>query len=201
VPSASNVLTTRRNAGAPASTLPPVGLHDEGDVSTAWREGTTAVGEAGGGSSPASRSDAIPIVPHADVPDGAGLLVHVRAVLDGSSVQAQALYAKFIQEYAERLASESARQEASARAPGAKTTEITESVVIRARESLDQQTAERQRPANLWEAAALAGMPMLSGAAGVIGNNLHSPWQWTLFALSALGAVICILYLLKRRLL
>ena len=99
------------------------------------------------------------------------------------------------------LADESARQEASARAPGAKTTEITESVIIRARESLNQQTAKRQRPASLWEAAALAGMPMLSGAAGVLGSNLHSPIQWTLFALSALGAVICILYLLKRRLL
>jgi Flp pilus assembly protein TadB len=135
------------------------------------------------------------------VPNGIGLLIHVRAVLDGSSRQAQELYAKFIQEYGEQLASESARQEASARAPGAKTTEITESVVIRARESLDEQTARRQRPANLWEAAALAGMPMFSGAAGVMGNNLHSALQWVTFVLLAFGAVVCILYLLKRRLL
>lgn len=133
--------------------------------------------------------------------DGTGLLIHVRAALDGSSISAQHLYARVIQEYAEQLASESARQEVSARAPGARTTEITESVIIRARESLDQQTAKRQRPASLWEAAALAGMPMLSGTAGVMGNNLHSSLQWTVFTLSALGAVICILYLLKRRLL
>ncbi len=143
----------------------------------------------------------IPIIPYNDVPDGAGLLIHVRATLDGSSGSAQALYAKFVQEYAERLSGESARQEASARAPSAKAIEITESVVIRARESLDQQTAKRQRPANLWEAAALAGMPMLSSTAGVMGNYLHSPLQWAIFVLSACGAVICILYLLKRRLL
>ena len=135
------------------------------------------------------------------MPDGTGLLVHVRAVLDGSSPSAQRLYAKFVQEYAEQLASESARQEASARAPGARTTEITESVVIRAQESIELQTAKRQRPGNLWEAAALAGTPILSGAAGVMGNNLHSIWQWIVFAVCAFGAVICILYLLKRRLL
>jgi Flp pilus assembly protein TadB len=142
-----------------------------------------------------------PIVPYAGVPDGIGLLVHIRATLDGSSKSAQDLYAKFVQEYAEQLASESARQEASARAPGAKTTEITESVVIRARESLDQQAARQQRPASFWEAAALAGTPILSGAAGVMGNNLHSSLQWATFALSSVGAVVCILYLLKRRLL
>lgn len=135
------------------------------------------------------------------MPDGTGLLIYVRANLDGSSVPAQQLYAKLVQEYAEKLSDEGARQEASSRAPGAKTAEITESVVIRARESLDQQTAKRQRPTSLWEAAALAGVPILSGAAGVTGSYLHSPLQWTLFALSALGAVISILYLLKRRLL
>lgn len=141
------------------------------------------------------------IAPHADVPDGTGLLIHVRVTLDGSSAPAQGLFAKFVQEYAEQLANESARQEASLRAPGAKTTETTESVVIRARESIDQETAKRQRPASLWEAAALAGMPMLSGTAGVMGSNLHSFLQWTVFALAVLGAVTCILYLLKRRLL
>jgi hypothetical protein len=54
---------------------------------------------------------------------------------------------------------------------------------------------------NVWEAAALAGMPMLSGVAGVMGDHLHSPLQSFIFAVSALGAVVCILYLLKRRLL
>jgi hypothetical protein len=165
------------------------------------RGGTTAASESGGASPHPGANELAPIAPHTEVPDGAGLLIYVRAVLDGSSTSAQRLYGRFVQEYAEQLGSESARQEASARAPGARTTEITESIVIRARESLEQRAAERQRPDNLREAAALAGTPILSGSAGVMGNNLHSPLQWTAFTLCALGAVICILYLLKRRLL
>jgi hypothetical protein len=164
-------------------------------------EGEAAAAGQGGEGSLLPGNNLTPIVPLAGVPDGAGVLIHVRAILDGSSKPSQELYAKFVQAYAEQLADESARQEASARAPGAKTIEITESIIIRARESLDQQTAKRQRPSNLWEAAALAGMPILSGAAGVMGGNLHSPLQWAIFVSSALGAVICILYLLKRRLL
>jgi hypothetical protein len=42
---------------------------------------------------------------------------------------------------------------------------------------------------------------MFSGAAGVMGSYLHSPWQVMLFVLIALVAIVCILYLLKRRLL
>jgi hypothetical protein len=143
------------------------------------------------------------------VPDGTGLLIHIRAVLDGSYTPAQELYATYVQEYAEQLASESARQEASARELGAKAIEITESAVIRARESLNKRTAEQQlaaqpikrQPLGIWEAAALAGAPMFSAATGVTGSYLHSLLQWVLFSLSALAGVICILYLLKRRLL
>jgi hypothetical protein len=157
------------------------------------------------------------IVPYTDLPEDVGLLVHVHVALDGSSDVAQRVYAKFVQGYAERLANESARQEASARAAGASSVEITESSIIRASESLEeqvpkrieeqlgkrieQQLARRQRPANLREAAALAGTPIFSGAAGVMGSYLHSPWQVTLFVLIALVAIVCILYLLKRRLL
>jgi hypothetical protein len=158
----------------------------------------------------------VPIVPHTDLPEDTGLLVHVHAALDGSSPAAQKLYAKLIQSYAERLANESARQEASARVPGAKTVEITESIVIRASESFEEQVPERieeqltkrieeqlskRHKLNLPEAAALAGTPILSGASAVMGSYLHSPWQDTAFALIALGAIVCILYLLKRRLL
>jgi hypothetical protein len=159
----------------------------------------------------------ITLFPHADLPEGVGLLVHVHVELDGSSDNAQKAYAKLIQDYAERLANESARQEASARAPGARTAEITESSVIRAYESLqeqvpqrieeqiarkiEEQIVKRQKPSTLREAAALAGTPILSGASGVMGSYLHSPWQATIFALIALGAIACILYLLKRRLL
>jgi hypothetical protein len=129
------------------------------------------------------------------------MLIHVRVGLEGSSKAAQELFGKLIQEYAENLASESARQEASERAPGAKTTEITESVVIRASDSIKQETAKRQRPANAREAFALAGTPIFSGTAGIIGGNLHGAFQWGTFSVSAFCAVVCILYLLKRRLL
>ena len=161
----------------------------------------TAASESGGASLPPDANRLTPIIPHADMPDGTGVLVHVRVVLDGSSLWAQRRYAGYIQEYAEKLANESARQEASARAPGARTVEITESAVIRARESIELQTAMRQRPNNLWEAVALAGVPILSGAAGVAGGYLHSIWQYLLFAVCAFGAIACVLYQLKRRLL
>jgi hypothetical protein len=184
----------------PASTLPPSCGQSKGRH-LKHRGGITTVSQSGGGSLPLEGYSGTPIVPHTDVPKGIGLLIHVRAVLDGSSKPAQDLYGKFIQEYAEKLASESARQEASARAPGARTTEITESVVIRAHESLDEQIAKRRRPAGPGEAVALAGMPILSSFTGVTGSYLHSPLQATMFTLAALGAVICVLYLLKRRLL
>lgn len=142
-----------------------------------------------------------PIIPYAEVPDGVGLLIHLRTILDGSSPSAQVKYAKFVQEYAEQLADESARQEASTRAPGARAVEITESVVIRARESIDQQTSARQRPVDWKEAVALAGVPILSGVVGVLGGHLNSPLEWGSFIFSAAAAVICVLYSLKRRLL
>jgi len=157
------------------------------------------------------------LVPHADLPEDVGLLVHVHVELDGSSSAARALFGNFVQDYAERLANESARQEATERASGARAVEITQSSVIRAREALEEQTperirerlvkeikediAKRQKPANLREAAALAGTPILSGAAAVMGGYLHSPWQDAVFALIAVAAIACVLYLLKRRLL
>ncbi len=141
------------------------------------------------------------LIPNADIPDGVGLLIHIRANLDGSSDDAKILYAKFIQEYADLLASESSRQEASARAPGARAIEITESTVIRARESLNQEIGRRRRPTNWREATALVGVPILSGTAAVMGSNLHGVWQWAVFAVVSAGAVACLLYLLKRRLL
>jgi len=142
-----------------------------------------------------------PLIPNADIPDGVGLLIHVRANLEGSSDRAQHLYARFIQDYADLLAGESARQEASARAPGARAVEITESTVIRARESLNQEIAKRQRPAGWREGVALLGVPILSGTAGVMGSNLHSSWQWAVLGIASAAAIACLLYLLKRRLL
>lgn len=143
----------------------------------------------------------VKIVPHSDVSDGTGLVVQIRVVLDGSYRAAQKVFAKSIQEYGEKLASESARQEATGRAPGAQTVEITESAVIRAQEALDQQVAERSRPSNKIEAVSLAGAPIFSGATGVMGSYLTNALNWTVFSLLAMIAASCILYLLKRRLL
>lgn len=142
------------------------------------------------------------VTPHSEVPEGAGLSIHVRVLLDGSSEPAQKAYAKAVQAYAEKLASESARQEASARAPGATTCEITESAVIRAAESLDRESAKRQRPANFGEAATLAGLPMFSAATGIMGGSyLHSVGQVAIFLALSAVTVLCVLYQLRRRLL
>lgn len=141
------------------------------------------------------------ITPHSDIPDGVGLSIHVRVQLDGSYGPAQKTFAKAVQTYAEKLASESARQEASARAPGATACEITESAVIRAAESLDRETAKRQRPANFGESATLAGLPMSSAATGITGSYLHSAGQWIVFVALCAVTVFCVLYQLKRRLL
>ncbi len=101
----------------------------------------------------------VQIVPHSDVPDGTGVVVQVRVVLDGSSRPAQRIFAKSVQEYGEKLASESARQEATGRAPGAQTVEITESAVFRAQEALDRQVVEKNIPSNKLDPPAGAAQP------------------------------------------
>ncbi len=135
------------------------------------------------------------------VPDGAGVIIEVRAQLDGSYEPAQAAFAELVQSYANRLAGESARQEASGRVPGVITCEITESAVRRAVEALDQAIAKRQRPATRKEGAALALSPTFASAASVTGGYLHSPGQWAVFAGMSVLALLCIFYQLKRRLL
>jgi hypothetical protein len=141
------------------------------------------------------------VVPRSDAPDGTGLVVETRVVLDGAYPPAQRAFAKAIQAYADRLAIESAYQETTERAPGATAVEITESAVIRAQESLERKIAQGRRPANAAEAFALAGTPILSGATGVMGSYLHSGMQWAAFLVLAAGAASLILYLLRRRLL
>jgi hypothetical protein len=138
-------------------------------------------------------------MPHTEVPVGVGVSITVRVLLDGSSEPAQRAFGKEVQAYAEKLASESARQEASARATGAMTCEITESAVIRAAESLQQQTA-KERPPRFREAAAVAGKSMCTAAMGTMGNFLHSAAQVSVFAGLSIVAAICILQPLKRRL-
>jgi hypothetical protein len=129
------------------------------------------------------------------------LVVQVRVLLDNSYRPAQQAFARFVQAYAERLATETAYQETSERPPGATTAEITESAVVRARESLERKIAQERRPADARDATALAGAPIFSGAAGVAGSYLHSWQQWVAFLILAIVAASCVLFLLKRRLL
>jgi len=157
---------------------------------------------AGSSGSGAGRHSPVPVIaPHSEVPDGTGLTIEVRVELDGSYEPARKAFAKHVQEYAERLAAESARQEISERALGARTCEITESAVLRAAESLERATAKRQRPENWLEASTLIGLPVFSAATPIMGGYLHSKLQWyALIGLSAL-MLFCILYQGKRRLL
>ncbi|GAB3686499.1 hypothetical protein [Saccharopolyspora tripterygii] len=133
--------------------------------------------------------------------EGTQLTFEVHVVLDGSSGPAQRLFRKALQEYGEKLATESARQEISSRAPGAHSTEITESAVIRGREALEAQAARRNRPGTKLEAVALATTPICTLAAGVAGSYLTSSLNWAVFGVLAVISISCVLYLLKRRLL
>lgn len=141
------------------------------------------------------------VVPRSGIADGTGLVIEVRVALDGSSHPAQRVFGKNIQEYAERLATESTRQEFNGRAPGANSVEITESAVIRAEESLEQQAAKRNRTGSKLESAALAGSPIFSCATGVAGSYLTNTLNWATFGTLAIISISCVFYLLRRNLL
>ncbi|MEU6788073.1 hypothetical protein ABZ912_53535 [Nonomuraea angiospora] len=137
-------------------------------------------------------------IPPTRTPDGAGIVVPVRTILDGAYEPAQLAFARAIQSYADKLAIESANQEASERAPGANSTEITESAVIRAQEALDKQVALKVRKRSPLDPYALAGSPIFAGATGVMGSYLHSLLQVIAFIILAVLAIACILHLAVR---
>jgi hypothetical protein len=66
--------------------------------------------------------------------------------------------------------------------------------------SCNGEAKEKQKPLTLLEASALAGQPVFTVAAGVIGSYLHSGPQWVAFGVCVLCAVACIVYLVKQRL-
>jgi hypothetical protein len=84
-------------------------------------------------------------IPPSGIPDHVGIVVLTRTNLDGAYEPAQLAFARAVLSYADRLAIESANQEASERAPGASSKEITESAVIRARDALDRKVALQVR--------------------------------------------------------
>ncbi len=100
------------------------------------------------------------VIPASGVPDGAGVVVVTRTILDGAYEPARIAFGRAIQVYADNLAVESANQEASERAPGASSKEITESAVIRAQEAFDKKTALQVRKRSPFDPYALAGSPI-----------------------------------------
>lgn len=132
------------------------------------------------------------------VPDGVGLTIQVGVALDGAYPPARQVFAEAVQCYATKLADASAYQEAVNRAIGAKGPEVTESTVIRARETLERPHAV-SKSTSAQEALFLVGSTISSSATGVIGGYLHSPQQWAIFAILATTSVILLLYCVKIR--
>ncbi|MEU7917842.1 hypothetical protein [Micromonospora zamorensis] len=126
-------------------------------------------------------------------------MVMTRANLDGAYEPAQLAFARAVQGYADKLAIESANQEASERAPGVSGKEVTESAVIRAREALDKKVALQVRRRSPLDPYALAGSPIFAGATGVMGSYLHSLEQVIAFSVLTVLAIACILHLAIRR--
>ncbi|GGM43886.1 hypothetical protein GCM10007977_051840 [Dactylosporangium sucinum] len=139
------------------------------------------------------------VIPASGVPEGVGVVVPTRTLLDGAYEPAKLAFGRAVQAYADKLAIESANQEASERAPGANSTEITESAVIRAQEALDKKVALQVRKRSPLEPYALAGSPIFAGATGVMGSFLHSLVQVIAFSILAVIAIACILHLAVRR--
>ena len=133
-------------------------------------------------------------------------LFEVPVILEGASQAAEKEFDKAIRDYAERLSDESSYEEINGRASGAKVAEVTASSVIRAKEALQNKMASevnsgRRGSMSVPEAFALAGSPLCSSAAGVMGSHLTGILQWSIFLMFGVLAVISVLYLLKRRLL
>ena len=125
--------------------------------------------------------------------------VIVEVTLPGATVAAQSQLSKAIQDYADRLARESETQEISNRPPGVHYAEVTVNSVARAKTVLDRYG--QRAKASGGDVAALMGVPIFSGATGVMGSYLHSAWQWSVFSASAFFTVVCLAYLARRRML
>jgi len=124
--------------------------------------------------------------------------VSVEVDLHGATLAARAEFNGAVQAYADFLAAESQKQELSLRTPGVLNLEVTASAVVRARRAISRY-GKRAKP-RLLESTALAGAPIFSGATGVMGSYLDGLVQISVFAGLAFMAVLCIGYLVFRRL-
>jgi hypothetical protein len=77
--------------------------------------------------------------------------------------------------------------------------EVTANSVFRAKDALNRY-GQRAKPSGS-EVCAWAGVPIFSGAAGVIGSYLNSALQWGAFCGAVFLAVVCIAFLARRRML
>lgn len=123
----------------------------------------------------------------------------VNVTLHGATDNAKAEFATAVQAYGEALATECERQEISNRPPGIAHPEITANSVVRAKQVFSQY-GERSKPGAL-DMCALAGVPIFSGGAGVMGSYLNSTLQILAFAAIAFMGILSVFYLLRRRLL
>lgn len=123
----------------------------------------------------------------------------VNVELHGATTNARAEFAAAVQSFAESLANECERQEISNRPPGIAHPEITANSVVRAKQVLSR-FGERSKGKSL-DVVGLMGVPVFSGATGVMGSFLHSTVQIVAFAVLALLAILCTGYLAYRRLL
>jgi hypothetical protein len=127
------------------------------------------------------------------------MLINSEVVLHGATEVARAQFEEAVQDYAERLADESEKQEISSRPPGTRFSEVSANSVARAKAVIDRY-GQRAKPTPL-EVAALAGLPILSGATGVMGSYLTNTLNWAIFSLLGSLAISCVAILATRRLL
>jgi hypothetical protein len=119
----------------------------------------------------------------------------IQVDLHGSTPGAQAELRSAIQAYADSLATESQKQELSLRPPGAMNIEVSYNAVRRAREAINRYGERaKMRP---FDMACAGGVPIFSGATGVMGSYLHSPLQIVVFSVLSVLAAITVFFSIR----
>jgi hypothetical protein len=106
--------------------------------------------------------------------------VAIEVQLQGATNGAKLDFGRAVQAYAELLAAESQAQEISNRPPGTMSVEVAANSVVRAK-TVFERWGQRGKPLRS-ETAALIGLPVFSGATGVLGSYFNSPLQVAAFS-------------------
>lgn len=123
------------------------------------------------------------------------VIATIEVELNGSTTGAQAEIRTAVQAYADSLAAESQKQELSLRPPGAANIEVSYNAVRRAREAINRYGERAKMRA--FDITCTAGVPIFSGAAGVMGSYLHSPIQIGAFAILSALAIITVFFTVR----